>query len=239
MGNTASACGRDDPNEHLYEGDYKERIGNYSRAYKGNKDDPRSNPYKDSEHKKNEREILKDQYQRPMPANSMYDKYDPYKIDQANSDIQDSANFYPRSHLTSTIAFDKIELDKDRQALAVNRSEKRMLREANYQSVDHTPTLPVKRTDKMYRYSQDALLTLAKYPSYRLALPADASKLEQSPGEDYTLKLKTAEKGRLEGSNLMKPATSHLESDRKRGAQNEKERSRFSEDEKGKFQILT
>ena len=82
MGN-AGGCGNRDENEYQNEGTIQDRIrmANFSRAYKGNKADPRSNPYNDSEYKKNDQEKLRDQYQRPMPANSMYDKFDPYNID--------------------------------------------------------------------------------------------------------------------------------------------------------------
>lgn len=233
MGN-AAGCGNGEDNEHMNEGAYQDRVrgNNYSRAYKGNKDDPRSNPYRDSEYKKNDQEKLKNQYMRPMPSSSIYDRYDPYNIDKAQN-LQDSANFYPRSHLTSTIPFEKVDRTAEKQALGNDKSERRMLREANYQSVDHTPTIPVKRTNKMYRYNQDALLTLAKYPNYRLSLPADMNFKKDNQGTDYKLQLKTAEKGNLEGS-MIKPTTSHIESDRKRAPADIEDRNRFTDDETGK-----
>jgi hypothetical protein len=178
MGNVeCGKCGLEDGGELKTEGDYRDRINaNYSRAYRGNKDDPRSNPYNNSEYKKDEKEVLRDQYQRPMPFNSVYDRNDPYKFDDETADnFQDSTNFYQRSHLTSAIAIEKIDRSAQKQALKNGSGQNRMHRKANYQSVDHTPDLPVDRVGQMYPYSQEVIMTLSKYPNYRLAFPSDLS----------------------------------------------------------------
>lgn len=99
-----------------------------------------------------------------------------------------------------------------------------MLKEANYQSVDHTPTIPVKRVDKMYSYSKQALQTLKKYPYYRLALPATVGHNQED--DEYTLKLRTGEKRTIQESSWKKKKkSSHLESDFT---------TQYSNDEKGK-----
>ena len=175
MGNTGG-CGNDD-HENQPDGKYQDRVraNNYSRAYKGNKDDPRSNPYVDSEHKKTDQEKMKDQYQRPIPNNSNYDKYDPYKMDDNCKGIEDSANFYPRSQITSmgTQKFAQYNLSSEKQALRGGQSAQRLTSAPNYQAVNHEPSLPVKPTDKMFKYSQEGFKTLAKYPHYKLSLPAE------------------------------------------------------------------